>query len=65
MKKQCFMLALVVVSAAWVEIVSLKLPDGRNEIRLTTAPSLSYSVLRDGQVRVGPAACLEKKTGWF
>ncbi len=51
-------IALAAAAAAFLaspaEVVSEKSPDGRNEIRLTTEPTLSYSVLRDGKVRIAP-----------
>ena len=36
------------------ETIVEKSPDGRNEIRLDTEPSLSYAVFRDGKVRIAP-----------
>ena len=45
---------LVATVTSFAEVVSEKSPDGRNEIRLTTEPVLSYSVLRDGKERVAP-----------
>ena len=44
-------MAAVPLSAETVSVIS---PDGRNEIRLSTEPELSYSVLRDGKERVAP-----------
>ena len=46
--------ALAVASAASAQTVSVKSPDGKNEIRLFTEPVLSYSVLRSGVERVSP-----------
>ena len=46
----CVLSAAALVAAA--ETISLKSPDGRNEIRLSTEPTLAYSVVRDGVVRV-------------
>ena len=46
--------ALAVASAASAQMVSVKSPDGKNEIRLFTEPVLSYSVLRSGVERVSP-----------
>ena len=46
---------IAVVSAAFcvgAQIVSVKSPDGKNEIRLDTKPVLSYSVYRSGIERV-------------
>ena len=50
----CAAAALSAIAAA-AQVVSVKSPDGRNEIRLDTEPSLSYSVLRDGRQRVAPS----------
>ena len=36
-------------------VQSLRSPDGRNEIRLSTEPELTYSVLRDGVALVPPS----------
>ena len=49
-----FTATLVATLASFAETISEKSPDGRNEIRLTTDPVLSYSVLRDGKERVAP-----------
>ena len=54
MKNLLAFVAFVVASAMFAETVSEKSPDGRNEIRLTTDPVLSYSVYRDGAVRIAP-----------
>ena len=46
---------IAVVSAAFcvgAQVVSVKSPDGKNEIRLDTEPVLSYSVYRSGIERV-------------
>ncbi len=45
---------LVATFASFAEVISVKSPDGRNEIRLATEPVLSYSVLRDGKERIAP-----------
>jgi len=47
-------LAAVLPAALLAETLSVKSPDGKNEIRLDTQPVLSYSVLREGIVRVAP-----------
>ena len=49
-----FTAALVATFVSFAETVAEKSPDGRNEIRLTTEPVLSYSVLRDGKERIAP-----------
>jgi alpha-glucosidase len=49
-----FTATLVATVASFAEVISEKSPDGRNEIRLTTEPVLSYSVFRDGKERVAP-----------
>ncbi len=54
-------LCAVGLAAGWVgalgaETVSLKSPDGRNEIRLDVGETLQYSVWRGGVVRVSPTA---------
>ena len=49
-----FTAALAATLVSFAETISEKSPDGRNEIRLTTEPVLSYSVLRDGKERVAP-----------
>ena len=36
------------------ETISVKSPDGRNEIRLDTEPVVQYSVWRDGKARIEP-----------
>ena len=45
---------LVATFASFAEVISVKSPDGRNEIRLATEPVLSCSVLRDGKERIAP-----------
>ena len=55
MKINISFLVVGVAAMAAAETVSLKSPDGRNEIRLSTEPTLTYSVLRDGVVRVAPS----------
>ena len=47
-----FTATLVATFVSFAETISEKSPDGRNEIRLTTEPVLSYSVLHDGKERV-------------
>ena len=47
-----FTATLVAMFVSFAETISEKSPDGRNEIRLTTEPVLSYSVLRDGKERI-------------
>ena len=55
MKKSMLLAALAAVAVpAWAETVTEKSPDGRNEIRLETEPSLRVSVWRDGKVRLAP-----------
>ena len=46
--------AVACAGTAFAQTVSVKSPDGRNEIRLDTAPTLSYSVYRGGIERVAP-----------
>lgn len=46
--------AVAVTGGAVARTVSVKSPDGLNEIRLDTEPTLSYSVLRAGVERVSP-----------
>ena len=55
MKTRIIFCALLVACAAQAETISIKSPDGRNEIKLATEPSLSYSVLRDGVERIASA----------
>jgi alpha-glucosidase len=38
------------------ETVSVKSPDGKNEIRLAVEDALSYAVLRNGKVKIAPTA---------
>ena len=38
------------------ETITLKSPDGKNEIQLIAEESLQYAVVRNGQVRVSPTA---------
>ncbi len=45
---------MVATLVSFAETIFEKSPDGRNEIRLTTEPVLSYAVLRDGKERVAP-----------
>ena len=52
MKKLALSAALLWALVSFAEVVSEKSPDGRNEIRITTEPVLSYSVYRDGKERV-------------
>lgn len=40
----------------FAETVTLKSPDGKNEIRLIAEDTLQYAVLRNGKVRVAPTA---------
>ena len=46
--------AVAVTGGAVARTISVKSPDGLNEIRLDTEPTLSYSVLRAGVERVSP-----------
>ena len=55
MKIHLSSLLVGVAAVAVAETVTLKSPDGRNEIRLSTEPALTYSVLRDGVERVAPS----------
>ena len=52
MKKLLLSLSGLLAFGAAAETVSVKSPDGLNEIRLETEPVLTYSVLRAGVVRV-------------
>ncbi len=52
MKKLLISLSGLLAFGAAAETVSVKSPDGLNEIRLETEPVLTYSVLRAGVVRV-------------
>ena len=55
MKKTALFAAVAALAvSAGAETIVEKSPDGRNEIRLDTEPALSYSVYRDGKVRVSP-----------
>ena len=47
--------ALAACVSASAETISLKSPDGRNEITLATEPALAISVARDGKPVLGPA----------
>ena len=47
--------ALAACASASAETISLKSPDGRNEITLATEPALTVSVARDGKPVLGPA----------
>jgi len=55
-----FLLAAVLTAsvsmALFAETVTLKSPDGMNEIRLFAEDTLRYAVFRKGQVRVAPTA---------
>lgn len=57
MKRQILHLAAAFACAgtALAQTVSVKSPDGKNEIRLSTEPTLSYSVYRGGIERVSPS----------
>lgn len=50
------LLAVGGVAAVRAETVSVKSPDGKNEIRLTADETLQYQVLRNGAVRIAPTA---------
>ena len=52
MKTKAICCTFLIACVAAAETISLKSPDGRNEIRLSTEPALAYSVVRDGVVRV-------------
>ena len=54
MKKQLTFLFALGAAAAFAEIVSVKSPDGLNEIALDTSGGLSYSVLRSGKTLIAP-----------
>lgn len=55
MKKSSCIIALVGLGfCVGAQTVSVKSPDGRNEIRLDTEPVLSYSVYQSGQQRIAP-----------
>ena len=47
--------ALAACASASAETISLKSPDGRNEITLATEPALTVAVARDGKPVLGPA----------
>ena len=55
MKTRVLFCALLAASVAFAETISIKSPDGRNEIKVATEPTLAYSVLRDGVVRIASA----------
>ena len=46
---------VVLALGAWAECFSVKSPDGQNEIRLETEPTLSYSVWRGGKALTAPS----------
>ena len=56
MDMKMFNAAVAVFAAfcAGAQVVSVKSPDGKNEVRLITEPVLSYSVYRSGVERVAP-----------
>ena len=56
MKKLFFAVAAAVALAgdALAQTISVKSPDGKNEIRLMTEPTLAYSVIRSGIERISP-----------
>ena len=54
MKKICTGVFAGLVFCVAAQTVSVKSPDGKNEIRLDTEPVLSYSVYRLGEQRVAP-----------
>ena len=56
MKKIAFAGALMVTLALNAETHSVVSPDGLNEIRLTTEPTLAYQVLRGGTALTEPSA---------
>ena len=53
--------AVAVTGGAVARTISVKSPDGLNEIRLDTEPTLSYSVLRAGVERVSPTPISRNK----
>ncbi len=63
MKTRLICCALLLSSTVVAETISIKSPDGRNEIRLSTEPVLTYSVLRDGVARVADAPISMKMEG--
>ncbi len=63
MKTRLICCALLLSSTVVAETISIKSPDGRNEIRLSTEPVLTYSVLRDGVARVTDAPISMKMEG--
>ena len=54
MKILCSTAIAGVALCAGAQVVSVRSPDGMNEIRLNTEPRLSYSVYRSGVERVAP-----------
>ena len=57
MKRMLFQVAaatIVGVGCAFAQTVSVKSPNGENEIRLMTEPTLSYAVYHAGLERVAP-----------
>ena len=55
MKRMSLQLVAVALSCmAYAQTVSVKSPDGANEIRLMTEPTLSYAVYRAGVERIAP-----------
>ncbi len=58
-----FLVAALAVLALNAETLSVKSPDGLNEIRLSVEDSLRYSVLRNGSVRVVPTEISMTITG--
>ena len=53
-KSSCFIALVGLGFCAGAQTVSVKSPDGRNEIRLDTEPVLSYSVYQSGLQRIAP-----------
>lgn len=52
----CFASLLSLTISAGAETYSVTSPDGLNEIRLTTEPTLAYQVLRGGTALTEPSA---------
>ena len=53
-KTSCLVAFMLFGICAVAQTVSVKSPDGRNEIRLDTEPVLSYSVYQAGLQRIAP-----------
>ena len=59
MNKKTLFTALLAAGCAatlYAETITLKSPDGKNEIRLAAEETLQYSVLRNGKMRIAPTA---------